>query len=69
MTISDTQYNFIVSQLNQIDRRLTSIETIMKPIVEDATILQRHASSIATIEENIKKINIDIASLRDEQEA
>lgn len=69
MVISDTQYNFLVSQLNQINRRLTSIETIMKPIVEDSTILQKHNDAIVNIEKEISNIKTTVASLVDEQEA
>ena len=69
MVISDTQYNFLVSQLNQINRRLTSIETIMKPIVEDSTILQKQNDAIVNIEKEISNMKTTIASLVDEQEA
>lgn len=69
MVISDTQYNFLVSQLNQINRRLTSIETIMKPIVEDSTILQKQNDAIVNIEKEISNLKTTVASLVDEQEA
>ena len=69
MVISDTQYNFLVSQLNQINRRLTSIETIMKPIVEDSTILQKQNDAIVNIEKEISNMKTTVASLVDEQEA
>lgn len=69
MTFNDTQYNFLVSQLNKIDRKLTSIEKIIKPIVEDSTILQRHAQEIITAQQEIENLKVEIASLKDEQEA
>lgn len=69
MTISDSQYNFLVSQLTRIERRLVSIEKIIKPIVEDTTILQRHAQEIITAQQEIENLKVEIASLKDEQEA
>lgn len=69
MTFNDTQYNFLVSQLNKIDRKLISIEKIIKPIVEDTTILQRHAQEIITAQQEIENLKVEIASLKDEQEA
>lgn len=69
MTLNDTQYNFLVSQLNKIDRRLISIEKTIKPIVEDATILQRHTQEIITVQQEIENLKVEIASLKDEQEA
>lgn len=69
MTFNDTQYNFLVSQLNKIDRRLASIEKIIKPIVEDTTILQRHTQEIVAAAQDIENLKVEIASLKDEQEA
>ena len=69
MTFNDTQYNFLVSQLNKIDRRLTSIEKVIKPIVEDEAILQQHKYEIKTAKQDIENLKVEIASLKDEQEA